>query len=50
MEAVKKAEKWIENEDKVDLEHHWQVVVDKHRVHSTSEVAAIIKFKARNQL
>jgi hypothetical protein len=28
----------------------WKIVEDKHRVHSTSEVAAIVKLEARNQL
>jgi len=50
LEAVRKAKDWDEVEEDVDPERLWEIIVDKHRVHSTSEVAAIVKIEARNQL
>jgi predicted xylose isomerase-like sugar epimerase len=47
---VKKAEKWSEIEVEVDPERLWQTMVDQHRVHLTSKVAAIDKLDARSQL
>jgi hypothetical protein len=50
LEAVRKANDWDKVEEDVDPERLWEIIVDKHRVHSTSEVAAIVKLEARNQL
>jgi hypothetical protein len=50
LEAVKRTKEWSEVEDNVDPEKLWSIIVDKHRVHSTSEVAAVVKLEARNQL
>jgi hypothetical protein len=50
LEAVQKHQDWADIEANVDPVRLWRVVEDKHRVHSTSEVAAIVKLEARNQL
>jgi hypothetical protein len=50
LEAVKRATEWSEVEEEVDPEKLWTIIVNKHRVHSTSEVAAVVKLEARNQL
>jgi hypothetical protein len=34
----------------VDPECLWSIIIDKHRVYLTSEVAAVMKLEARNQL
>jgi hypothetical protein len=49
LEAVRKANDWDEVEEDVDPERLWEFIIDKHRVHSTSEVVAIVKLEARNQ-
>jgi hypothetical protein len=50
LEAVRKANNWDKVEEEVNPARLWEIIVDKHRVHSTSEVAAIVKQEARNQL
>jgi hypothetical protein len=50
LEAVQKHQDWAEIEANVDPVRLWNIEEDKHRVHSTSEVAAIVKLEARNQL
>jgi hypothetical protein len=50
LEAVKRTKEWSEVKDNVDPEKLWSIIVDKHRVHLTSEVAAVVKLEARNQL
>jgi hypothetical protein len=50
LEAVRKANDWDKVEEEVDPERLWEIIFDKHRGHSTSEVAAIVKLEARNQL
>ncbi|MFN9983217.1 MAG: hypothetical protein ACK53Y_25035, partial [bacterium] len=50
LEVVQKHQDWADIEANVDPIHLWKIVEDKHRVHSTSKVAAIIKLEARNQL
>jgi hypothetical protein len=50
LEAVSKANDWDKVEEDVNPEGLWEIIVDKHLVHSTSEVAAIVKLEARNQL
>ncbi len=46
----KKQRIWTKIEEEVNPERLWEIVVEKHRVHSTSKVAAIVKLEARNQL
>jgi len=48
LEAVQKHQDWADIEANVDPVHLWRIVEDKHRVHSTSKVAAIVKLEARN--
>jgi hypothetical protein len=50
LEAVQKHQNWADIEANADPVCLWKIVEDKHRVHSTSEVAAIVKLEARNQL
>jgi hypothetical protein len=50
LEVVRKAKDWDEVEEDVDPERLWEIIVDKHQVHSMSQVAAIVKLEARNQL
>jgi hypothetical protein len=50
LEAIQKVQDWTDIEEKVDPERLWKAIEEKHRVHSTSEVAAIFKLEARNQL
>jgi len=50
LEAVQKHQDWADIEANVDPVRLWKIVEDKHRGHSTSEVAAIVKLEARNQL
>ena len=50
LEAVQKHQDWADIEANVDPVCLWKIMEDKHRVHSTSEVAAIMKLEARNQL
>jgi hypothetical protein len=50
LEAIQKTKEWTDIEEKVDPERLWLAIEDKHRVHSMSEVAAIVKLEARNQL
>ena len=50
LEAVQKHQDWADIEAIVDPVRLWRVVEDKHRVHTTSEMAAIVKLEARNQL
>jgi hypothetical protein len=50
LEAVQKHQEWANIEANVDPVRLWKIVEDKHRVHSTSEVAAIVKLEAQNQL
>jgi hypothetical protein len=50
LEAVQKHQDWADIEANVDLVRLWKIVEDKHRVHSTSEVAATVKLEAWNQL
>jgi len=50
LEAVQKHQDWANIEANVDPMHLWKIVEGKHRVHSTSEVAAIVKLEAQNQL
>jgi hypothetical protein len=47
LEAVKKDEGWETIEADADLEGLWKVVVQKHKVHSASEVGQIVKLSAR---
>jgi hypothetical protein len=49
LEAVQKHQDWANIEANMDPVHLWKIVEDKHRVHSMSEVAAIVKLEARNQ-
>jgi hypothetical protein len=50
LEAIQKVKDWTEIEEKVDPERLWLAIEEKHHVHSTSEVAAIVKLEVRNQL
>jgi hypothetical protein len=50
LDAVQKVQNWEDIEKEVDPERLWQAIEEKHKVHSTSEVAAVIKLEARNQL
>jgi len=50
LEAVQKHQDWADIKANIDPVCLWKIVEDKHRVHSTSEVAAIMKLEARNQL
>jgi hypothetical protein len=50
LEAVQKHPDWAVIEANVDPVRLWNIVEDKHRVHSTSKVGAIVKLEARNQL
>jgi hypothetical protein len=50
LDAVQKVKDWEKIEEKVDPERLWKAVEEKHKVHSTSKVAAVIKLEARNQL
>jgi hypothetical protein len=50
LEVVIRVKEWSEVEENIDPEKLWSIIVDKHRVHSTSEVAAVVKLEARNQL
>jgi len=50
LEVVQKHQDWADIEANVNPVRLWNKVEDKHRVHSTSEVAAIVKLETRNQL
>jgi hypothetical protein len=50
LDAVQKVQDWEDIEKAVDPERLWKAIEEKHKVHSTSEVAAVIKLEARNQL
>jgi hypothetical protein len=50
LEAIKRAKEWSDVKEDVDPKRLWSIIVDKHRVHSTSKVAAVVKLEARNQL
>jgi hypothetical protein len=50
LEAIQKTKDWTDIKEKVDPERLWLAIEEKHRVHSTSKVAAIVKLEARNQL
>jgi hypothetical protein len=41
LKAVKKVKEWSDIEEEVDPEKLWLILVHKHRVHSTSKVAAV---------
>ena len=47
MEAVKKDPEWNDIEADADPEKLWALVVQKHKVHSASEVEEIVKLSAR---
>jgi len=47
LEAVKKDEGWETIEADADPEGLWKVIVQKHKVHSASEVGQIVKLSAR---
>jgi hypothetical protein len=47
LEAVKKDEGWDDIEAEADPEGLWKLVVQKHKVHSASEVGQIVKLSAR---
>jgi hypothetical protein len=47
LEAVKKDEGWDDIEAEADPEGLWKLVVQKHKVHSASEVGKIVKLSAR---
>ena len=49
LEAVQKEADWTSIEADVDPETLWQLVELKHKVHSSSEVEAVVKLPARNQ-
>jgi hypothetical protein len=49
LEAVQRTNNWSEIEAEVDPECLWKAVEDKHRIQSTSKVAAIVKLEVRNQ-
>jgi hypothetical protein len=49
LEAVQKEADWTSIEADVDPETLWQLVELKHKVHSSSEVEAVVKLAARNQ-
>jgi hypothetical protein len=50
IEAVQKEAGWTAVETDTDLETLWQLVALKHKVHSSSEVEAVMKLAARTQL
>jgi hypothetical protein len=50
LEAIQKVQDWTDIEESVDPERLWKAIEDKHRIHSTSKVAAIVKLEACNQL
>jgi hypothetical protein len=50
LDAVQKEVEWMEIEENVDPEGLWQLIELKHKVHSASEVEAIVKLAARTQL
>jgi hypothetical protein len=50
LKVVQRSEKLSEIKAGIDPERLWKAVEDKHRVHSTSQVAGIIKLEARNHL
>jgi hypothetical protein len=50
LNGVKRVKERSEIEEEVDTERLWKVIVDKHRVHLMSEVAAVIKLEAQNQV
>ncbi len=50
LDAIQKVPDWTEIEESVDPGCLRKAVEDKYRVHSTSEVAALIKLEAKNQL
>jgi len=47
MEAIKKDPEWTDIEADADPEKLWALVVQKHKVHSASEVEEIVKLSAR---
>ncbi len=50
LKAVNRVKEWSDVKEDVDPERLWSIIGDKHRVHSTSEVKAVVKLEARNQL
>jgi aminopeptidase N len=50
LEAVQKEAGWTAIETDADPETLWQLVELKHKVHSSSEVEAVMKLVARTQL
>jgi hypothetical protein len=50
LEAIQKVQDWNAIEEEVDPERLWKAAEEKHCVHSTSEVAVIVKLEERNQL
>ncbi len=50
LEAVQKEAGWPAVEQDADLEALWQLVEMKHKVHSASEVKAVVKLAAKTQL
>lgn len=50
LEAVQKGEDWSKIEEEVDPEGLWKLVEQKHKVHSASEVAIVVKLESRTQL
>ena len=50
LDAIQKEAEWPAIEAEVDPEALWLLVESKHKVHSTSEVEAVVKLVARTQL
>jgi hypothetical protein len=50
LDAVQKEVEWTQIEENADPEGLWQLIELKHKVHSASEVEAIVKLAPRNQL
>jgi hypothetical protein len=50
LDAVQKEVGWTEIEEGADPEGLWQLIELKHKVHSTSQVEAVVKLAARTQL
>jgi hypothetical protein len=50
LDAVQKEVGWTEIEEDADPEGLWQLIELKHKVHSASEVEAVVKLAARTQL
>jgi hypothetical protein len=50
LDAVQKEAEWMNVEENADPEKLWQIVEQKHKVYSASEVEAVVKLAARTQL